>query len=305
MTQLPWLQHTIETFSEQLKTARVGHAYLVAMDVGYGGEALTLELAKAALCKQVGRTGSCGSCKPCQLVEANSHPDLYRVEADGAQIKVDQIRELCQKLTTTPQQGGRRIAVILNSERLNQASANALLKTLEEPGKDTILFLQTNSPSRLLATISSRCQRLHLEMPSKSIVKQWLQQELSTNEDLSWCLPVVGGPLAILSAVESGRDKTLVSYRKGWIQSLSSGHLCDSLINVNEKQISDALNVLYLVVHRILVKKQEIDPLLRAKLANFAAKVMQLETRLSVMPNVNSLALFEGLTIEYNQLMSQ
>ncbi|MGS0680768.1 DNA polymerase III subunit delta' [Shewanella sp. 125m-7] len=305
MTLLPWLQDIIKTFSMQLQTKRVGHAYLIGMDTGYGGEQLTLELAKAALCSQVGQSGSCGFCKSCQLIEANNHPDLYRVEADGAQIKVDQIRTLCQKLTMTPQQGGKRIAVILNSERLNQASANALLKTLEEPGKDTILFLQANSPSRLLATISSRCQRLHLELPSKFVVKEWLKNQLSTDEDLTWCLPVVGGPLAILSAVESGRDKELVAYRKGWLQSLSSGHLCDSLINVNEKQISDALNVLYLVLHRILVKKQDIDPITRALLANFAAKVMLIETRLSVMPNVNSLALFEGLTIEYHQLMSQ
>lgn len=305
MAQLPWLHQPLEAFCSLLKTKRIGHAYLVAMDMGYGGEQLTLALAKASLCTAVGYAGSCGFCKSCQLVEANNHPDLYRVEADGAQIKVDQIRTLCQKLTTTPQQGGRRVAFILNSERLNQASANALLKTLEEPGKDTILFLQANSPSRLLSTISSRCQRLHLEIPAKSVVRQWLHQELQISEDVAWCLPVVGGPLAVIEAVESGREQLLVSYRKAWLQSLSSGLLCDSLINVNEKQVSDALKVLYLVVHRILVKKQEVDPLTRVALANFAGKIMQVETRLSVMPTVNSLALFEGLTIEYRQLMSQ
>ncbi|GIU47895.1 DNA polymerase III subunit delta' [Shewanella sairae] len=304
MRLLPWLQAPLKTFSEQLKSGRTGHAYLIALDSGYGGERLTLDLAQAALCSHVGHSGSCGFCKSCQLIEANNHPDFYRIEADGAQIKVDQIRSLCQKLTTTPQQGGKRVAVILNSERLNQASANALLKTLEEPGKETILFLQANSPSRLLATISSRCQRLHIETPAKSLVKQWLQQELTTNEDMSWCLPVVGGPLAIIEAVESGREKQLVEYRTGWLQSLSSGHLCDSLNNVNEKQVSDALKVLYLVVHRILVKKQDMEPLTRAALANFAAKIMQVESRLAVMPNVSSLALFESLTIEYRQLMS-
>ncbi|MCK8045532.1 DNA polymerase III subunit delta' [Shewanella sp. 1CM18E] len=305
MTMLPWLRDPIADFCLQLKNNRVGHAYLLGMDLGFGGEQLTLELAKAALCKQVGNTGGCGFCKSCQLLEANNHPDFYRIEADGAQIKVDQIRSLCQKLSTTPQQGGRRVAVILNSERLNQASANALLKTLEEPGKDTILFLQANSPSRLLATISSRCQRLAFNLPARAEVKQWLQQELETSEDLSWCLPVVGGPLAIVDAVATGRDKSLVEYRQGWLQSLSSGHLCDSLTNVSEKQVSDALKVLYLVLHRVLVKKQDLDPLKRVSLTTLAAKVMQLETRLSVMPNVNSLALFEGLTLEYNQLMSQ
>ncbi|GIU36703.1 DNA polymerase III subunit delta' [Shewanella schlegeliana] len=305
MAALPWLQTTFDNFSEQIKTARVGHAYLIGMDTGYGGELLALELAKMSLCNQLGHGGACGFCKSCQLIEANNHPDLYRVEADGAQIKVDQVRELCQKLTTTAQQGGRRVAVVLNSERLNQASANALLKTLEEPGKDTILLLQANAPSRLIATISSRCQRLRVELPSKQQVKQWLKEQYNFADDPSWCLPVVGGPMAVLSAVENDRYQTLLSYRKGWTQSLSSGQLCASLINVNEKQVSDALKVLYLVIHRTLIKKQDCDPLIRTHLANFAAKVMQLETRLSVMPNVNTLALFEGLTIEYNQLMSQ
>ncbi|WP_299806258.1 DNA polymerase III subunit delta' [uncultured Shewanella sp.] len=305
MKALPWLQTTLDSFSEQIKTARVGHAYLVGMDSGYGGELLVLELAKMSLCHQLGHGGACGFCKACQLVEANNHPDLYRVEADGAQIKVDQIRELCQKLTTTSQQGGRRVAVILNSERLNQASANALLKTLEEPGKDTILLLQANAPSRLIATISSRCQRLRVELPDKNQVKQWLKEQLTSEGDPSWCLPVVGGPMAVLSAIETERYKALIEYRKGWTQSLSSGHLCASLTNVNEKQVSDALKVLYLVLHRALVKQQGNNPLTRVKIANFAAKVMQLETRLSVMPTVNTLALFDGLTIEYNQITSQ
>ncbi len=114
-----------------------------------------------------------------------------------------------------------------------------------------------------------------------------------------------GGPLAIVEAVETGRDKSLLEYRQAWLQSLSSGHLCDSLANVSEKQVSDALKVLYLVLHRVLVKKQDLDPLKRVSLVTLAAKVMQLENRLSVMPNVNTLALFEGLTLEYNQLMSQ
>ncbi|WP_028766887.1 DNA polymerase III subunit delta' [Shewanella fidelis] len=302
---LPWLQDPIAAFSSQLSINRVGHAYLIGMEQGYGGEELTLALAKAALCSQVGHSGSCGFCKPCQLIEANSHPDLYRIEADGAQIKVDQIRDLCQKLATTSQQGGRRVAIILNAERLNQASANALLKTLEEPGKETILLLQANSPSRLLATISSRCQRLAINIPERAEVKRWLKQKLAITEDVSWCLPVVGGPLAIVEAVETGRDKSLLDYRQAWLQSLSSGHLCDSLANVSEKQVSDALKVLYLVLHRVLVKKQDLDPLKRVSLVTLAAKVMQLENRLSVMPNVNTLALFEGLTLEYNQLMSQ
>ena len=303
MQHLPWLQSTRDTYFSQLKRQQVAHAYLIGLDAGYGGEILALGLAKASLCSQVGQAGACGFCKSCQLVEANSHPDFYQIEADGAQIKVDQIRALCQKLTTTAQQGGRRVAVILNCERLNQASANALLKTLEEPGKETILLLQANSPSRLMATISSRCQRVQVKQPTRAEVKAWLNDELKTSTDYSWSLPVVGGPLAIVSAIESGRYQSLLAFRKGWIESLSSKQLCASLQNVNEKQVSDAIKVLYLVLHRKLVTDSTIEPLIRSAIVTFAAKIMQQETRLSVMPTINVLGLFEGFVLEYTQLM--
>lgn len=195
--------------------------------------------------------------------------------------------------------------MILNCERLNQASANALLKTLEEPGKDTIIFLQANTPSRLMATISSRCQRIQVQLPSRLAVKSWLSDELKISEDYSWCLPVVGGPLAIVSAIETGRYQGLLEFRKGWIQSLSSAQLCASLQNVNEKHISDAIKVLYLVLHRKLVKEQSMDPLLRSSLAAFSAKIMQQEVRLSIMPTVNALGLFEAMIIEYVTLLDR
>lgn len=303
MSQLPWLQNARHTFYKQLARQHAAHAYLIGLDAGYGGETLALDLAKASLCRQVEPTGACGFCKACQLVEANSHPDLYQIEADGAQIKVDQIRALCQKLTTTAQQGGRRVAVILNCERLNQAAANALLKTLEEPGKETILLLQANLPSRLMATISSRCQRVEVKLPSRVEVKHWLNDELKTSADYSWCLPVVGGPLAIISAIDSGRYQRLLTFRKAWLQSLSSKQLCVNLHTVNDKQVSDALKVLYLALQRVLLKDETMDPMIRGSIALFAAQIMQHEVRLSLMSTVNVLGLFERIMLDYNQLM--
>ncbi|WOT03795.1 DNA polymerase III subunit delta' [Shewanella youngdeokensis] len=305
MHNLPWLKAAHDGFIAQLNRQQVAHAYLVGLDAGYGGEMLALDMAGAALCSQIGQSGACGNCKSCQLQSANSHPDFYQIEADGSQIKVDQIRTLCQKLTSTSQQGGRRVAVILNCERLNQASANALLKTLEEPGKDIVLLLQANMPSRLMATISSRCQRIQVKIPTRLEVKTWLADALKVSDDFSWCLPVVGGPLALVSAVESGRYQTLLDFRKAWAQSLSSGHLCDTLQIVTEKQVSDAIKVLYLVLHRKLIKDQNLDPLKRTALAAFCADVMQQEKRLSVMSTVNSLGLFEGLIIEYTKLIGR
>ncbi|QFU22459.1 DNA polymerase III subunit delta' [Shewanella eurypsychrophilus] len=302
MTTVPWLVKPISEFSQQARAGLLGHAYLVGVHSGYGGELLALGMAKSAICQTSTEQGACGFCKACQLMEANTHPDFYHIIADGNQIKVDQVRQLCQKLTSTSQQGGRRIAVISQCEKLNQASANALLKTLEEPGKDTLLILQSDTPARLMATIKSRCQLVHFQMPSMTEIRSLLATDVNSGADVTWCLPVMGGPIELASALESGRYEQLLQFRKDWAQSLSSGHLCASLINVNEKQVSDALKVLYLILRQKLIKQTDLDALLRVRVTEFGMKVMDTYHKLSVMPNVNYLALFNSFVLEYNRL---
>ncbi len=313
MTIIPWHQAVIAQFNQQLSGGLQGHAYLIGMHQGYGGIELTQKLAQQALCSSKSgssstKLGACGFCKPCQLFEAGNHPDFYMVEADGNQIKVDQIRELCQSLTATAQQGGKRVAVISHCERLNTAAANALLKTLEEPGKETLLLLQTDTPGRLIATISSRCQRLHFQLPDLPQIQQWLQnalvelQQEPINHDVTWCLPVMGGPIELLSALQSDRYNKLVQFRKGWIESLSSGHLCASLSNIDQKQVSDMLKVLYLVLRQKLIKQKNADALINAKISDFSAKVMLRYHELTMMPNINYMAIFQSLILEYQSL---
>lgn len=302
MNFIPWHKSVIEQFSLQLSAGLHGHAYLVGMHQGYGGFELSLTLAQVALCKQPTAGGPCGHCKACQLFLAGNHPDFYKVEADGNQIKVDQIRELCQRLTSTAQQGGKRVAVIKNCERLNVAAANALLKTLEEPGKETLLLLQTDTPSRLMATISSRCQRLHFNLPVASEVQQWILEHVELKSDVTWCLPVMGGPIELLVALQSERYSLLIQLRKDWIQSLSSGHLCANLTNIDQKQVSDALKVLYLVLRQKLIKQKSADALINVKITTFAAKVMATYHELNMMPNINFMAIFQSFILEYQSL---
>ncbi len=305
MVNIPWLTPVIAQFSQQLTTGLQGHAYLVGMHQGYGGVELAQALAYTALCQHPSSQGPCGHCKPCQLTLAGTHPDFYQVEADGNQIKVDQIRDLCQRLTSTAQQGGKRVAVIKNCERLNVAAANALLKTLEEPGQQTLLLLQSDTPSRLMATISSRCQRLHFKLPVAQEVQAWLSEHYELSGDVSWCLPVMGGPIELLAALQSQRYAELLQLRKDWIQSLSSGHLCANFTHIEQKQVSDALKVLYLVLRQKLVKQKNADALVNVKITRLAAQVMARYHELNMMPNVNVMAIFQSFILEYQSLTQE
>lgn len=305
--QLPWLEGPRQAFLAQLMRQKIPHAQLVGIDAAFGGELFSVFMARAALCLAPNSAGACGFCKSCQLFAAGNHPDFYQIEADGHQIKVDQIRELCVRLTATAQQSGRRVAIIHHSERLNSASANALLKTLEEPGKDTLLILQSDTPARLMATISSRCQRIPFVVPNKTQIKSWLAQHCHIQEDVTWCLSVVGGPLKLAESLltdgtQSSRYQSLLQFRKDWGQSLSSGHLCASLLTVNEQQIIDALKVLYLLLRQVLLKNSHQDAFIQAQIGNLAAKVMGMCHSLSTMPTVNYLGLCQSYVLEYREI---
>ncbi|NMH64207.1 DNA polymerase III subunit delta' [Shewanella salipaludis] len=305
LAKLPWLAAATERFIDSLRRNRLSHAQLIGIDSALGGQLLALSMAQAALCQQPTAQGSCGFCKACQLFEAGSHPDFYRVEADGNQIKVDQIRELCHKLSSTAQQGGRRVALLFNCERLNLAAANALLKTLEEPGQNTLLLLQSDTPGRLLPTISSRCQRISFTAPSRADIGHWLTNLYGMQEDVTWCLPVVGGPLALAASLQSGHYQALLALRKDWAGSLSSGHLNASLLEVGEGQIFDALKVLYLVLRQYLLRETQADALERQRVAALAAEVMDQCHSLQTMPNVNYLGLFQRFVLEYKKITTR
>jgi DNA polymerase-3 subunit delta' len=104
----------------------------------------------------------CGECDSCHLLRAGTHPDcqIIRPEAEGGVIKIDQIRNLQDGIYQSPQCGQRLVIVIEHADKLNIASANALLKVLEEPPSYVHFILGAEQLSSIPATILSRTQRL-------------------------------------------------------------------------------------------------------------------------------------------------
>ena len=182
MSLPPWLAEAWRAVFATLASGRLHHALLVAAPAGFGKRELGNALIAAALCTQRGADGhACGTCRGCRLVAAGSHPDLVRVSFeirdDGkprTEITVDQIRLLAQRLAMSSQFGGLQIACVDPADRMNASAANALLKTLEEPATSTVIILVADEPSRLPATIRSRCQRIVVSAPSREAALSWL-----------------------------------------------------------------------------------------------------------------------------------
>lgn len=151
---------------------RLHHAWLITGPDGVGKATLAYRFARFLLSGQPVRDSLevDPSMPAFRRVAAGSHADLFTVELTRnaktgrlrSQIAVDDIRKINAFMALTPAEGGWRVAIVDGAEDLNQASANALLKILEEPPARAILLLTCSAPGRLPATIRSRCRRLRL-----------------------------------------------------------------------------------------------------------------------------------------------
>jgi DNA polymerase-3 subunit delta' len=187
----PWQRRQVEAALRSLSEGRLGHALLLVGPPALGKREVAEGLAQRLLCPTPGADGrACGQCRSCRLFPAQSvglasaqaHPDLQRIGLEPndkgdklrTEISVEQVRRLGQWLALTPQLGGPQVAIIDPADLMNTASANALLKTLEEPAANRFLLLVSSRPGRLPATIRSRCQRLEFRLPPREEALAWL-----------------------------------------------------------------------------------------------------------------------------------
>ncbi len=156
-----------------LASGRVPHAYLFWGIEGIGKEKTARAMARVLLCSSPGAMADaepCGTCASCRKVEAGSHPDLYLLAPGEKAISVEEVRRLQQNLSFQAYEKGRKVVIIRDSFNMSREGANALLKTVEEPPRDTFLFLLATHRSRLLPTLVSRAQAVRFDpLPSEDV----------------------------------------------------------------------------------------------------------------------------------------
>jgi DNA polymerase III subunit delta' len=184
LTFAPWQQRIYAQAAASLEAGRLGHALLFAGPAQLGKRAVATRLAQRLLCENRSDDGEpCGQCRACHLLEAGTHPDYQFISfvpnKEGTRLRteivIEQIREVSERLSLTPQYGGAQIVILDPAEAINHAASNALLKTLEEPVAGRYLWLISAHPARLSATIRSRCQKLEFRLPPKNESLSWLR----------------------------------------------------------------------------------------------------------------------------------
>lgn len=139
---------------------KYSHAYLFETNGYYNSIPLVFSFVKAILCPSHGQHQEQMPCPVCEMIDSHNYPELQVIKPDGLWIKKEQLANLKEEFNQKAIMGNKKVYVILEAEKLNQASANSILKFLEEPEENIIAILVTNNIYQMLSTIISRCQKL-------------------------------------------------------------------------------------------------------------------------------------------------
>lgn len=229
----PWLKAVEIEFSERLKTDRLPHALLLSGPRDTGKVALATDFTASLLCQEK-QYPACGKCRSCQLLEGGAHPDGHVITFEEnprtgelrKELVIGQVRKLISSMFLTNSFSDRKVALIYPVEAMNTSSANALLKTLEEPPGEAALILVSHDTARLPATIRSRCQNLQVRSPDSAVALEWLCNEAGVGrpEAEAALLAAGGSPLRarrMLSDGSTDQYQLVLSTLEG----LRTGHI--------------------------------------------------------------------------------
>jgi len=230
----PWLQRQL-----QAALGQRGHALLLAGPSGLGQYDLALALARAWLCEQPSTQGACGICGSCHAIDVRTHADLRvllpetmslalgwpldeatqkklddKERKPSKLIRVEAARQAVSFTQFTRARSSTKVVLVYPAERMNNESANTLLKTLEEPNGVVRLVLATESADQLLPTIRSRCQTHAMIWPEALEAVDWLLAQVnpdgksraSAEQAEVWLQAAGGRPDDALEWARSGLD---------------------------------------------------------------------------------------------------
>lgn len=221
----PWLQRQLHHLMQQS-----GHAWLLQGPSGLGQFELAYALAKTWLCEAPNTNGACGVCKSCHSFEVHTHADFMALIPEAIalerswplsetiqkelndkkrkpskDIRVESARDMVQFSQRTAAGFRGKVVLVFPAERMNTITANALLKTLEEPPAGFRFVLATGAGDDLLPTIKSRCLIHRLEVPNQEEALAWLQTQGLSITDARVLLKASGSrPFDALELINRG-----------------------------------------------------------------------------------------------------
>ena len=292
LSQVEGQARAIEPLKRALASKAVHHAWLFQGPDGVGKELAAVGLAQALTCPEAPFEG-CGACSSCLRVAKRNHPDVTWLMPEdelvnrglagrsdfthvpSRDIRIEQIRKLQERLAFRSLEARYKVALIVTAHAMNPPAQNALLKTLEEPPKDTVLVLVTSAPDKLLPTIRSRCAKAQFGPLPAPLVAKLLQARRKVDDATAAQLAAMSGgslsraltldvdALAERKAIIEKFEALVRTDARGWL------HLAEEL-GEDRATAEAALDVLQAWLHDVAVAQVGAGELVNGDLAALA-----------------------------------
>jgi len=235
--QLTGNERVKQILQRMLESGRLPGALLFSGEEGVGKKLFALEVARALNCRSPRGVEGCGECPACKRIGKFNYPqsddsddwksiiwtdhgDVGMVVAPKRLLLVDQMRQIEREANYRPFEGRARVFLVDDADKLNEPSANALLKILEEPPPTSHVILLTSRPSMLLPTIRSRCQAIRFSpLTSQEIEEYLLKNRIGSESEASLRARVAGGSL---SRALAGELAELIEQRAAMLKVLEA-----------------------------------------------------------------------------------
>lgn len=219
-----------------LEQGRASHAYLFLGAPGSGKLDAAWALAQALLCED----GGCGTCDACGRVARHTHPDVHFLSPESATgYLIAQIRDLLEDVALAPIRAASKVYIVDRAEQLRANSANALLKTLEEPPAGVTFILLGTSADAILPTIVSRCQCVPFRLLPVEESAQAVQRACGTSlERCRVAVSIAGSPSRAVAFLKSAERQEARRVMVRAIDALGSADEADILASAKELMVS-------------------------------------------------------------------
>lgn len=202
-----------------IKNNKLTHAYLIETNgLPYGFD-IALALSKTFLCpKNCLKKEDCFECNICSNIDKGNYPDLKVIEAEGKNIKKEQLLELQEAFKVKNLYGKYLIYIIKDANLLNKSSANTILKFLEEPSENIIAILLTDNIYNCIDTIVSRCQILSLKNPT-DVINENIYKKYTTDENINEFINDVNkNVISFYIMLENNKTETIAYYDSNYFK---------------------------------------------------------------------------------------
>ncbi len=200
----------VQILMRAVEQNRLPHALIFAGPPGVGKRTLAELLAEHLNCLRPENGRACTSCVSCRMIRAGTHPDVRRVQPEGAFIKIEQVRALIGEIAYQPFEARYRVVIMDGADQMRQEASNCLLKTLEEPPSRSIFILITPKPYRLLQTIRSRSRMLQFgSIPDVEIERYLVEIDGWKPEDARIAAVYSDGGIGTARAFEIDRSRRI------------------------------------------------------------------------------------------------